>query len=157
MGPDRRKQFLNKNPSLVPTDEDVKGVLIVEPKGGAWRRGIAASSTAGDVAMSMGKDQPATSNDGGDGDIAAWPGSKLVWLVLTDKQLHAFEGRPNSQEAGPGAAHYPLERIRSMRLEKKLLISKLHIEFTDGKALELDVSKQKTQDFVDSMSGMFGS
>jgi hypothetical protein len=121
-----------------------------------WRRGIASSGTAGDLAMSVGGSR-SVSDDGGDADRAAWPGSKLVWLVLTDKQLHAFEGRLNSQEAGPGAAHYPLDRIRSMRLEKKLLISKLHVEFIDGEMLELDVSKQKTQDFIDAMSGRFGS
>jgi hypothetical protein len=147
MGPDRKKRFLDKNPELAPVGEEVLSVLVAEPKGGAWRRGMSQASTVGDALMSLKKDEQAPE----EGDLAAWPDSRLLWLVLTDKQLHVFEGRVGSPKAGPAAAHYPLERIAEMRLDKKLLISKLIVDFKDGGSVELDISKQKVQPFIDAM------
>jgi hypothetical protein len=147
MGPDRKKRFLDKNPELAPVGEEIRGVLVAEPKGGAWRRGMSQASTVGDALMSLKKgEQPPE-----EGDLALWPNSNFLWLVLTDKQLHVFEGRSGSPKAGPATAHYPLERIAEMRLDKKLLISKLIVAFNDGGSVELDISKQKVQDFIDAM------
>jgi hypothetical protein len=150
---DRKKEFLKKNPGLVPSDEEVLGVLIVEPKGGAWRRGIASAGALGDLATSR-KEQGA--DPAGD-EAAAWPQSRLVWLVLTDKQLHAFQGAVGSGKAGPEGAHYGFDRIGDMKFSKKLLISKLDITFKDGASLTLDVSKQKLGPFTDAMSARFPS
>ena len=151
MALDRRKEFLKKNPGLVPEDEQVLAVLIVEPKGGAWRRGIGAAGALGDAATSVGKDQPAS----GEGDVGAWPNAKLLWMALTDTQLHVFEGSVGSGKAGPAAAHYPHDRIAGMTLDKKLLISKLHVNFKDGGSVVLDVSKQKTQPFAEAIQARF--
>jgi len=152
MGPDRRKEFLKKNPDLVPTGEEALGVLVVEPKGGAWRRGLREAGGLVGASAAIGE-----SSGAGAGGAAAWPDSKLVWAVLTDKQLHAFEGAVGSGKAGPRAAHYPLEQVATMRLDKKLMISKLYVDFTDGSSLVLDVSKQKVGDFADAMSARFSS
>jgi hypothetical protein len=147
MGPDRKKRFLDKNPELTPAGEEIRGVLVAEPKGGAWRRGMSQASTVGDALMSLKKGEQAHE----EGDLALWPNSNFLWLVLTDKQLHVFEGRSGSPKAGPAAAHYPLERIAEMRLDKKLLISKLIVAFNDGGSVEVDIAKQKVQDFIDAM------
>ena len=147
MGPDRKKRFLDKNPELAPVGEDIRGVLVAEPKGGAWRRGMSQASTVGDAVMSLKKDEQAPE----EGDLALWPNANFLWLVLTDKQLHVFEGRVGSPKAGPAAAHYPLERIADMSLDKKLLISKLIVAFNDGGSVEVDIAKQKVQDFIDAM------
>ena len=40
MGLDQQKTFLKHNSALIPADESVMGVVIAEPKGGAWRRGM---------------------------------------------------------------------------------------------------------------------
>jgi hypothetical protein len=147
MGPDRKKRFLDKNPELAPVGEEVLGVLVAEPKGGAWRRGMSQASTVGDALMSLKKGEQAPE----EGDLAAWPNSSFLWLVLTDKQLHVFEGRVGSPKAGPAAAHYSLERIAEMSLDKKLLISKLNVTFKDGGSVVLDISKQKVQPFIDAI------
>ena len=152
MGPDRAKQFMKKNSERIPSGEQVQGVIIAEAKGGAWRRGMAAAGSAtampahdtrekertGDIAATAG------------GDAAKWPAASIFWLVLTDKQLHVFEGRVNSQDVGASAS-YPRDRIAGMDFQKKLLISKLNLTFTDGSSVELDVAKQKIQPFVDAI------
>lgn len=152
MGPDREKQFMKKNADKIPAGEDVRGVIIAEAKGGAWRRGISIGAK-GDAAASHNADEKARAEgQQAGGDAGTWPAASIFWLVITDKQLHVFEGRVNSQDAGPGAAHYPLDRIAQMNYEKKLLISKLTVQFVDGSEITLDVSKQKVQPFVDAIS-----
>jgi hypothetical protein len=153
MGPDRKKQFLKKNPDLIPADEDVKGVVIAEVKGGAWRRGIQAGVESASVlggaaldAATMNKTQEA-----GVGEAGAWPEAPIFWVAITDKQLHAFEGQVNSQKAGPAAAHYPLDRIARFDYEKKMLISKFTVAFRDGSSIVLDITKQKVQPFIDAV------
>lgn len=151
MGPDRKKQFLKKNSDLVPAGEEVLAVVIAEPKGGAWRRGM-RTHQAGLIANALSSVGEKPGPGGDEGEVSTWPDARLFWLVLTDKQLHAFEGRVNSQDAGPGAAHYPLERIAGMTLDRKLLISKLNVSFKDGTGVELDVSKQKVEPFVEAIN-----
>ncbi|HWL65598.1 MAG TPA: hypothetical protein VNP73_06450 [Actinomycetota bacterium] len=159
MGPDRKKQFLKKNSQLVPSDENVLAVIIAEGKGGAWRRGLAAgissaSPLAGAVAdrvESVGAKDPKV------GSATAWPEASIFWLAFTDKQLHVFEGQVNSQQAGPGAAHYPFDGISGMRFEKKLLISKLTVSFADGSSVELDIAKQNIKPFVEAIENKFAS
>jgi hypothetical protein len=155
MGPDRKKQFLKKNSDLVPAGEEVLAVVIAEPKGGAWRRGM-RSYQAGPLANALSSVGEGAAPGGDEGEASTWPDARLFWLVLTDKQLHAFEGRVNSQDVGPGAAHFPLERIASMSLDKKLLISKLNVSFKDGTGVELDVSKQKVEPFVEAINAHSG-
>lgn len=149
MGPDREKQFMKKNAAKIPAGEQVRGVIIAEAKGGAWRRGMAATSTAAEIAHDTVEKQRQTA---GSGVSAAWPAASIFWLAITDKQLHVFEGRVNSQDAGPGEAHFPLSEIAGMDYDKKLLISKLTVTFRDGSAITLDVAKQKVQPFVDAIS-----
>ena len=152
MGPDRAKQFMKKNADAIPAGESVRGVLIVETKGGAWRRGL---SDAGGVIPGVAAELVGRNADDartGGGAAARWPEGSLFWAVITDRQLHVFEGLPNSQKLGSGAAHYPLADVARMDYEKKLLISKLTVHFADGSAVELDVSKQKVQPFVDAIS-----
>ena len=155
MGPDRKKQFLKKNPDLIPADEDVLGIVIAEAKGGAWKRGIAAGvesvSRLGAAAMDAKETFGSKEPDTAVGDAAQWPDSGIQWVAITDKQLHAFEGQVNSQNAGPGAAHYPLDRIAGMRFDKKLLISKFIVAFRDGSSIELDISKQNIKPFVEAI------
>ena len=152
MGPDRAKQFMKKNADRIPAGEQVEGVIIAEAKGGSWRRGMAAAGSAtaaiahdsreaeraGDIAATAG------------GDAGKWPAASIFWLVLTDKQLHVFAGRVNSQEVGESTS-YPRDRIANLDYQKKLLISKLTIGFSDGSSVELDVAKQKMQPFVDAI------
>jgi len=154
MGPDRQKQFLKKNADLIPPGENVLGVVILEAKGGAWRRGAAVAVTplhgiAHDSAETLRAEER---QENSQGDAASWPAASLFWVALTDKALHAFEGKMNSQQAGPGAAHYPFDRLAGFNFEKKLLISKLTFSFKDGSAVELDVSKQKVQPFIDALA-----
>ncbi|HYI45247.1 MAG TPA: PH domain-containing protein [Actinomycetota bacterium] len=158
MGPDRKKQFLKKNPDLIPSDEDVQGVVIAEVKGGAWRRGITAGIESTGVLATAAVDL-ASSNKSqatGVGDAGAWPEAPIFWVAITDKQLHAFEGKVNSQEAGPAAAHYPLDRIASFDYQKKMLISKFTVAFRDGSSIELDITKQKVQPFIDAVQARSG-
>ena len=154
MGPDRAKQFMKKNADQIPAGEQVQGVIIAEAKGGAWRRGMAAAGPAtaeiGHEAREKQLQEERGATTGG--DAAGWPAASIFWMVLTDKQLHVFEGHVNSQKIGPGEAHYPLDRIGAMDYQKKLLISKLTVGFRDGSSVELDVSKQKVQPFVDAIS-----
>ena len=153
MGPDRAKQFMKKNADQIPADEQVRGVIIAEAKGGAWRRGLAGAGSATAVPAHEAREKERTEEQSraAGGDAAQWPAAAIFWLVLTDKQLHVFEGHINSQNVGPGVARYPLDGIAAMDLQKKLLISKLTVSFKDGSSVELDVSKQKVQPFVDAI------
>ncbi len=161
MHPDRRKgadatkQFVKKNADLLPAGERVRGALLVEGKGGAWRRGI-RSATLGALgdALVPGRDE---SGPEGKGEVASWPTSRAFWVVLTDKQLHVFAGQVGSSNVGPVSAHYPLERIAGLRFDKKLLISKLTVTFRDGTSAQLDVAKQRTRPFVDAIQARFGA
>lgn len=152
MGPDRAKQFMKKNGDRVPSGEQVEGVIIAEAKGGAWRRGLAAAGPATALPAHDAREKARAEETAGaaGGDAGRWPAGSIFWLVLTDKQLHVFEGRVNSQEVGASFS-YPRERIGSLDYQKKLLISKLNIGFRDGSSVELDVAKQKMQPFVDAI------
>jgi hypothetical protein len=155
MGPDPAKTFLKKNAELIPAGETVSGVIIAEPKGGAWRRGLRQASTLGSAVVDARDSRKESAAP--EGAVAEWPESPAFWLVLTDKQLHVFEGRMGSSKAGPGSAHYPFERIASALYDKKLTISKLEISFTDGSALELGVAKQKVKPFVEALEQRFAN
>ncbi len=154
LGPDRAKQFMKKNADAIPAGEQVQGVIIAEAKGGAWRRGLAGAGSATAPLQHEAREKARTeeARETAGGDASAWPGAVMFWMVLTDKQLHVFEGHMNSQKIGPGSAHYPLDRISAMDYQKKLLISKLTVNFRDGSSVELDVSKQKVQPFIDAIS-----
>ncbi len=153
MGPDRAKQFMKKNADRIPAGENVQGVIIAEAKGGAWRRGMAVAGSAtaaiGHDAREKERTEEIAATAGG--DAGAWPAGSIFWLVLTDKQLHVFEGRVNSQEVGASQS-YPRDQIAAMDYQKKLLISKLNVRFSDGSSVELDVAKQKMQPFVDAIA-----
>lgn len=154
MGPDRSKQFMKKNGDRIPSGEQVQGVIIAEAKGGAWRRGMAA---AGSATAQIGHDARETARaeeiaGSAGGDASQWPPGSIFWLVLTDKQLHVFAGRVNSQEVGESYS-YPRDRIASTDYQKKLLISKLNVAFRDGSSVELDVAKQKMGPFVEALGG----
>jgi hypothetical protein len=147
MGPDPMKRFVKKNADLVPPGEQVLAVLIAEGKGGAWRRSISAASPVGGLIMDVRKDKDGPQTEG---DVAAWPAASAFWLVLTDSQLHVFEGAVGSPKAGRAAAHYPLERLAGIKLDKKLLISKLEVAFKDGSSVELDLAKQPVKPFMEA-------
>ena len=142
------KRFMKKNADLVPPGEQVLAALIAEGKGGILRRGIGTASALGGAVMDIRKDK-----DGqhAEGDVAAWPAAAAFWLVLTDSQLHVFEGAVGSSKAGPAAAHYPLERLAAIKLNKKLLISKLEVSFKDGTSVELDLAKQPVKPFMEAV------
>ena len=154
MGPDRAKQFMKKNADQIPAGESVAGVIIAEGKGGAWRRGIAEGIGAGadsEEHEASEKGRGEARQGAGGGDASQWPAAAIFWVAITDKQLHVFEGQVNSQNLGSGRVSYPLERISGMDYDKKLLISKLTVNFVDGSSIELDVSKQKVQPFIDAI------
>jgi hypothetical protein len=145
MGPDRKKQFLKKNPDLIPAEEDVKGVIIAEVKGSAWRRGISAGVQNASILGGAVLDAATANQPQGPavGEAASWPEAPIFWVAITDKALHAFAGQINSQKAGPAAAHYPLDRIAQFDYEKKMLISKFTVSFRDGSSIVLDVTKRR--------------
>lgn len=152
MGPDRAKQFMKKNGDRIPAGEQVHGAIIAEAKGGAWRRGLAGAGSATAMPAHDAREKARTEEIAATagGDAGQWPSGSIFWLVLTDKQLHVFEGRVNSQEVG--ASHsFPRERITAMDYDKKLLISKLNVRFADGSAVELDVAKQKMGPFLEGI------
>jgi hypothetical protein len=143
---------MKKNADRIPAGEQVQGVIIAEAKGGSWRRGLAAAGSATSMPAHDAKEKVRTGelSATAGGEAGNWPAASIFWLVLTDKQLHVFEGRVNSQEVGASFA-YPRERIAAMDFQKKLLISKLSIGFRDGSSVELDVAKQKIDSFVDAI------
>lgn len=142
------KRFMKKNADLVPPSEQALAVLIAESKGGAWRRGIGAASPIGGAIADLRKDKAGQQTEG---EVAAWPSGSAYWLVLTDSQLHVFEGAMGSSKAGPAAAHFPLERLAAIKLNKKLLISKLEVSFKDGSSVELDLAKQPVKPFMEAV------
>ncbi len=155
MGLDQTKTFMKHHSELIPSEENVLGVIIAEPKGGAWRRGMSAAGSIPDAiagAAKLGEPQQAT-----DGDASTWPGTPAMWVVVTDKQLHAFGGQMSTTKLSGESAHYPYDRIDQLRLDKKLLISALHVSFKDGSSLELGIAKQKTKPFVEAIESRFAT
>jgi len=152
---DATKTFMKKSGDLIPAGETVRGAIIAEPKGGAWRRGLRQASVLGSAVVDARDSRKESAAP--EGAVAEWPESPAFWLVLTDKQLHVFAGRMGSSQAGPGAAHYPFDRIATANYDKKLTISKLEISFTDGSGIELGVAKQKTKAFVEALESQFAN
>lgn len=154
MGPDNAKQFTKRNGDKIPAGENVLAGIIAETKGGAWRRGLKGAvgpmGSYGHQAPEKARDE--ARQEAAQGESASWPAAARFWLILTDKQLHVFEGTVNSYKLGSGEAHYPLDRIAKMDYDKKLLISKLTVVFGDGSEIELDVAKQKVQPFIDAIA-----
>ncbi len=145
---DVTKAFVEKNVALIPASETVLGAVMADAKGGAWRRGRRQAGALTDVMASFGRtNEP---EQGVWGDALAWPEGNTYWVVLTDQQLHAFPGLTGVGKALPGGAHYPLGRIAGVTLAEKLLISHLHIAFTDGSAVELDLARQKVEAFMEA-------
>ena len=114
MGLDVTKTFMKKNADLVPPGETVSGVIIAEPKGAAWRRGLRQASTLGSAVVDARDSRKETAAP--EGAAAELPESPAFWLVLTDKQLHAFAGRMGSSQVGPDAAHYSFDQIQFLLL-----------------------------------------
>ncbi|HVF53532.1 MAG TPA: hypothetical protein VNC78_07965 [Actinomycetota bacterium] len=153
MGVEQR--FLKKNSDKIPPGEQVLGVVLAEPKGAAWRRGMNQAGALTSVvaaATKMGQMDAAHS-----GDVAVWPEALAFWIVLTDKQMHVFGGRVGSDQIDPNGAQYPYDRIAKIEIDKKLLISKLNIAFKDGTSIELGLAKQKLQPFVDAAQARVAS
>ena len=148
MGIDPTKTFVKKNSDLIPAGESVLAAVVAEVKGGAWRRGMRTTGALTDAIVSLKKD------DGGReipaGEAASWPEGPTFWLVLTDQQLHVWQGVMGTSKVGPGVTHYPLDRIAGIDLDKKLMISKLTVTFSDGSAVELDLAKQKVKPFMEA-------
>jgi hypothetical protein len=151
------------NPGLIPQDETVRAVLRGLPKGEVARRGA-----SGQLLVAS-RPTPITHKEG---HAAEWPnrfarhGSVpdawsdkadwFFWVVVTDKQLHAFEGRIRKRwnepvAAGPEGAHYPLDQIAEMTF-KKGLISQLAIYFKDGSSVELEFGNQKLDLFLEAIA-----
>lgn len=154
-------KFMKKNADKIPAGEQVLAAIIAEPKGGAWKRGLAAGGRQGGLigtvatsAISKAIDTPET---GDSGDVASWPEAPAFWIVATDKQMHVFGGRVGSTDVDPGGAHYPWDRLARVAVDKKLLISKLNIAFKDGTELELGLAKQKLQPFIDAAQAKVGT
>jgi hypothetical protein len=154
--------FQSLNVGLVPTDETIRAVIRAMPKGEAWRRGRRASGRA----VIRPKPTPMTYV----GTAASWPhlfarhesepsmwsagDDWFFWVVVTDKQLHAFEGRNTSTwkdepSAGPEAAHFPLDQVAEITFDKGL-ISQLGIWFKDGSSVELEAGKQNFTPFMEA-------
>jgi len=159
MGPDFKKAFLKKNSDRIPSDEEVRQVVFGEAKGGAWRRGIAAGTggLVGAVADQVGSKKHdkmrAEIESQGDSDAAAWPAASPYWVVLTDKHMRVFEGQVGSKKVGK-STYYSLDRIADLDFDKKMLISKLGVVFTDGSRIDLDVGKQKIKPFLEDFANL---
>lgn len=160
---DAVKAFQETNPGLVPGDETIRAVIRVIPKGEASRRAAQANARL---------PNPKPTPIAYEGIAARWPTAFalhasepntwsadldwMFWIVLTDKQLHVFEGKGGrgwtmNREAGPEAAHFPLEEIRDIWFDKGA-ISQLHIRFEDGSVVELEAGMQKFDRFVEAIS-----
>ncbi len=145
---DVAKTFVKKNAERIPAGETVLAAVMADVKGGAWRRGMRQAGALTDAVVSFGKsNEPQDSSSGASG---SWPEGNTFWLVLTDKQLHVFPGLMGVGKALPGGTSYPLEQIARITLDKKLMISKLTIEFKDGSSVELDLAKQKVKSFIEA-------
>jgi hypothetical protein len=160
---DAAKAFQELNDGLIPPDETILAVIRSLPKGEAWRR-------SRQMNLRIPK-RPAPTPIAFEGAASSWPNrfarhesvpdtwsadiDWFFWVVITDKQLHAFEGRggkgfTGSPTAGPEGAHYPLDQIDEIAFQKGL-ISQLVIRFKDGSSVELEVGKQKLEHFLDAI------
>lgn len=152
-------RFMKKNSDRIPPGENVSAVILAEPKGGAWKRGLRAGGRQGGLIGVVATDVIAgrmdTPETGHSGDVASWPDAPAFWIVLTDKQMHVFGGQMGST-AVSGSTSYSWDRIANIKVDKKLLISKLEINFRDGTSLELGLAKQKLQPFIDATRARFG-
>lgn len=145
---DATKAFVKKNAALIPAGESVLAAVIADAKGGAWRRGLQQAGPLTDAMASFGRSNEPEA--GVWGDALSWPEGNTFWVVLTDQRLHVFPGLMGVGKALPGGAAYPLDRIGRMTLDKKVLISQLHIAFKDGSSVELDLAKQNVKAFVEA-------
>jgi hypothetical protein len=145
---DVTKAFVKKNAALIPAGETVLAAVLADAKGGAWRRGMQQAGSLTDAIASLGKSNEP--QEGVSGDAHSWPEGTTFWLVLTDKHLHVFPGLMGVGKALPGGVVYPLDRIGVVSVDKKLMISKLHIAFKDGSAVELDLAKQNVKAFIEA-------
>lgn len=154
---DAKKSFIKKNSDRVPPGEEVRAALIGAAKGSAWRQGVSigAGGLLGAVADSREKKAQERHreemSETGDSDAAAWPEGNHFWLVLTDQHLRVFQGTPGSSQLGQ-STYYSLDRISNLEFDKKMLISKLGVCFKDGTRIDLDVGKQKTNEFLDEFA-----
>jgi len=145
---DVAKAFVKKNGALIPAGETVLAAVMADAKGGSWRRGMQQAGALTDAIASFGRsDEP---QEGIWGDALSWPEGNTFWVVLTDQHLHVFPGLMGVGRALPGGVVYPLGRIAGMTVDKKLMVSQLHIVFQDGSAVELDLAKQKVKPFVEA-------
>lgn len=155
MSPERTKQFMSKNADLVPAGESVLTVVVGQPEGGALRRGLVEAGGTEDALASYEERERARAEErrkASRGDAARWPAAAVYWLVLTDQNLHVFEGRVNGDEAGPGLTSFPRERIASADYRRGLLTSSLTVRFVDGSSVDLDVGWQKMRPFVGELT-----
>ena len=145
---DVAQTFVKKNAALIPAGETVLAAVLADAKGGAWRRGMQQAGSLTDAIASLGSSNEP--QEGVWGDALSWPEGSTFWVVLTDRGLHVFPGLMGVGKALPGGTHYPLDRIERMTLDKKLMVSRLHIVFKDGSAVELDLAKQKVNGFIEA-------
>ena len=164
---DAAEGFVEANPGLVPANETIRAVIRAIPKGEAARRS---------AQVNVRVPKPAPTPIAYQGIAARWPTSFarnandpntwsvdtdwFFWIVITDRQLHAFEGRSKgwtlNRKAGPEAAHFPLDEIHDIWFDKGA-ISQLHIRFEDGSVVELEAGMQKFDRFVEAIGPLASS
>ena len=158
VGQDASKRFSKISNGLIPETETIRVVIRAIPKGEASRRSAQVNIRA---------PRPDPSPLVLTGIATNWPNrfarhesvpdswsadiNWFFWVVITDKQLHAFEGRPgkgwkDTSTAGPEAAHFPLNQVDQIAFEKGL-VSQVAIWFEDGSSVELEAGIQKLDSF----------
>ncbi|MDQ4144995.1 MAG: hypothetical protein M3198_14895 [Actinomycetota bacterium] len=154
--PDSARRFTEIAGGLIPEDETIRAVVRALPLGAGYRRASQSSLTP-PTPMRL------------TGEAAAWPHHFarhasmpdawsddvrwFFWIVITDKALHAFEGRfgkrwNTGETAGPESARFPLDRIDEIWFDERLGISQLSIWFKDGSSIDLDVGRQQFASFL---------
>jgi hypothetical protein len=153
--PDIAKTFLKKHSDRVPPGEQVVAGLVGAAGGTAWKQGvrIGAGGLVGAVAGAMSDKAEARKREEleatqGDTDAAAWPDGQQFWLILTDRHLRVYPSQIGTSNLGQGVA-YGHERIAGFDFDKKMMISKLKVNFKDGTSVELDIGKVKVKPFLE--------
>jgi hypothetical protein len=154
-------KFRQLNVELVPPDETIRAVIQALPTGEMWRRGSRYRLPLGRRRRIALEGTAATwphhfASDASDPDRWSSKTDWFFWVVISDRQLHVFEGHwgrgllKTNPTAGPEAAHFPLDQIDGIGFNQGM-VSQLVIAFKDGSSIELEAPLQRFDAFREAV------
>ncbi len=156
--PDLVKMFRKHDPGGIHPDEQVLGVVLVQPRasmigaeGNAAFGGV-IETVAGE-AIRGGMAKRALQAEGEVvGDAATWPPLENAAIVITGRRLVVYDAVKGLRKLQGPVGEYLIDRIAGITFERKAIYNVIRVAFADGSTRAFDSGKgQRLEELVEAV------